>query len=290
MSDKINVQIVVSAFQVGEIIEAKDKGRKETDVSLDLGRTLSRVSFDANAVIFPDGQRIELRILEKVLGESTCVTVEGNELLKIHFFLPETGRFYRLVATGADTPPTAEISGVRMHRTKDTDPMRDTLSKIAAVSPISGSVLDTCTGLGYTAIYALKAGAREVVTVEEDEGMVALAEVNPWSRELSDRRIRKVRGDVFEEVKNFGEGAFSTVIHDPPRLALAGELYSEKFYRQLYRVLVKGGRLFHYVGAPGSLFRGKDAPSGVLNRLASVGFEDVKKNPESLGVVARKQV
>lgn len=282
------MEYVISAFQAESLVGAYERADASVEVSLDLGRTQARVSFEGEDVIFPDGQRIELRVLEKVLGESACVLVEGNELLKIAFFLPQTGRFYRLVATGAATPPTAEISGVRMHRTKDTDPLADTLSKIEAVKPVEGKVLDTCTGLGYTAIYALKAGASEVVTVEEDEGMMKLAEVNPWSKELADNRIRKIRGDVFEEVENFGDETFSIVIHDPPRLALAGELYSEEFYRQLYRVLAPGGRLYHYVGAPGSLFRGKDAPSGALKRLASAGFTGVLKNPESLGVVARK--
>ena len=66
------------------------------------------------------------------------------------------------------------IAGFVMHRIKDIDPMQDTLRKIATISPIVGRVLDTATGLGYTAIEAAKS-ADEVVTIELDPGVQEIA-------------------------------------------------------------------------------------------------------------------
>ena len=75
------------------------------------------------------------------------------------------------------------IAGFVMHRIKDIDPMQDTLRKIATISPIGGRVLDTATGLGYTAIEAAKT-ADEVVTIELDPGAQQIARLNPWSQAL----------------------------------------------------------------------------------------------------------
>ena len=83
-----------------------------------------------------------------------------------------------------------------MHRIKGIDPYQDTLKKIRTVAPISGRVLDTCTGLGYTAIEAAQT-AREVVTIELDPTVLEVARLNPWSRELFDNpRIQQIVGDV----------------------------------------------------------------------------------------------
>jgi predicted methyltransferase len=278
----------LSQFQADEILAAAKAGKPSVEVSLDLGCARSRVYFDGSLALLPDGQKIGLSTVEGILGESTCFAVEKNALAKIHFFLRQTGRFYRLFASGEDTPPTAEISGVRMHQTKNMDPGADTQVKIEAIKPVFGRVLDTCTGLGYTAIEALKSGASEVYTVEVDEGMMRLCEINPWSRGLLDKRIRKIRGDVSEVLGKLDDGFFDAVIHDPPRLALAGGLYSLEFYKQLYRVLKPGGKLFHYVGSPGGKYRGKDVVGGVAQRLAEAGFTDVAKKPEALGVSAKK--
>ena len=63
------------------------------------------------------------------------------------------------------------------------------------------------------------------------------------------------------------------MLHDPPRFALAGELYSLSFYTELARVLRRGGRLFHYTGAPNSRSRGRDLAAEVATRLRAAGFE-----------------
>ena len=278
----------LSGFQAREILVAARDGHALAESSVDLGMSHTRIKVDCRLVVLPDGQRLSLACLEEMLGEPACFIVKDGKASKLQFFLEETGRFYRLLATGPDTPPTAEISGIRMHRTKGTDPMRDTLSKIAPLRPIKGRVLDTCCGLGYTAIEALKAGAEEVCTVEADEGMRRLTEMNPWSAGLSDGRIRKISGDVAEVVKSFDDLSFSAIIHDPPMMALAGRLYSLEFYRQLYRVLEKGGRLFHYVGSPGARYRGKNPVAGAMKRLKEAEFSRIREEKGALGIICSK--
>jgi len=40
-----------------------------------------------------------------------------------------------------------------------------------------------------------------------------------------------ISGDASVEVKKFKDSSFDCIFHDPPRFALAGELYSSEFYR-----------------------------------------------------------
>jgi predicted methyltransferase len=177
------------------------------------------------------------------------------------------------------------ISGIPMHRIKDTDPRRDTLAKIKTLKPVAGQVLDTSTGLGYTAIEAAKS-AEKVITVEIDPAVLEICGINPWSHRLfEDKRIESRIGDVFEEIKHFENAAFSRVIHDPPTISLAGSLYSAEFYEQLVRVLAPGGRLFHYVGDLTSRSGGRTS-RGVVQRLKDVGFRRVVSRIEAFGVVA----
>jgi predicted methyltransferase len=100
-------------------------------------------------------------------------------------------------------------------------------------------VLDTATGLGYTAIAASRCtNVREVVTVELDQAALELCKVrmiqahspltceadvlappppllqyNPWSSELFNglkmSKIRLMQGDICEVIKTFPEGWFS---------------------------------------------------------------------------------
>jgi len=279
----------LSRFQAESILDAIGSGKNAVKVSLDLGMTVSKASLIGGAAVFPDGQRAESDILGKIRDSPACVMFEGGQALKMQFYLPETGRTYRLIPSGPRTAPTAELAGFRMHRVKGSDPMADTMTKIDAVKPIRGRVLDTCCGLGYTAIAAAGAGADEVYSVEVDAGMRSLREVNPWSSRLFCDRIMLVDGDVTAEVEGFDDGFFDVVIHDPPSLNIAGELYSRRFYLQLHRVLKPGGRLFHYVGAPGSRYRGKKPARGVVERLRETGFADVAEEPRALGVTAKKE-
>ena len=277
--------IVLSERQAEGMLKASEKGGSEAEVSLDLGRTKSTVHVSRNLVSFPDGQKVNGEVIKKIEGDS-CFLVEDSKLFKIQTFSKETGKIYKLVPT--KTAPALSISGIRMHQTKDYSPIEDAAMKVKALKPLDGRrVLDTCMGLGYSAIAALKAGALEVTTVEADGSVIELAKVNPWSSELwSDARVRAIKGDVSETVHDFDKECFDRVIHDPPRVTMAGELYGLEFYRQLHRVLKPGGLLFHYVGRPGGRFRNRRVEKGVVERLRSAGFSGIRKLDNLQGVRA----
>jgi len=69
---------------------------------------------------------------------------------------------------------------------------------------------------------------------------------------------------------------------------MGSSLYTHEFYSQMYRVLKRKGILFHYVGSPGSKYRKRDLQKGVIQRLRAVGFNEVVRKKDALGVLARK--
>lgn len=284
MSAEVPSTPVLSHYQASPLLEARDRGEQAADVSLDLGLTVTPVQLDDQGVRLPDDLWLSWGDIEHIAEEETkCFLVEPDGIRAIQVFSEETNWVRSLMAT--EGAPTTLVGGFPMHRIKGTDPMEDTRAKLRAIRPVTGRVLDTATGLGYTAIQAAET-ASEVVTVELDPAALEIARLNPWSRPLFEREnIRIILGDVYDEVENFEDGAFDRIIHDPPTLSLAGDLYSEAFYRQLHRVLARRGRLFHYIGDPEGR-TGRRTTDGVIQRLQSAGFERVVRRPEAYGVVA----
>lgn len=278
---------VVSYLQAAQLLEARRAGRLSVSVSLDLNLTQTEVSLHPAYVALPDGSRLSWPQIEEIAAaRNTCFALEQGGLQAIQRFSALTNQFCSLMPT--DSAPTVLVAGFPMHRLKGTDPHRDTLSKIRAIRPVVGKVLDTTTGLGYTAIEASRTADR-IVTIELDPGILDIARLNPWSQLLFDNpRITQLVGDSSELVRTMEEGAFSRIIHDPPTLSLAGELYSGVFYRELFRVLAQGGRLFHYLGDPNSR-TGARVAKGAIRRLQEAGFARVQPCPEAFGVVACKQ-
>ena len=277
---------MLSYIQVVPMLAAREKGERSVEVSTDLGISTGIVTITPEGVVFPGGEQLNWQDIEKIKkSQGNCFVVEGGSLQAIRVFSEQTNRVCCLWSTGG--APTMLIAGFTMHRIVDTDPMKDTLKKIATISPIVGRVLDTATGLGYTAIEAART-ADQVVTIELDPGAQQIARLNPWSRGLFDNpKIQQVMGDAFEVVATFEDESFSRIIHDPPVFSLAGELYSGVFYQQLFRVLKRGGRLFHYIGDLNSKSSGT-ITRGALRRLQEAGFSRVVQKPEAFGVVAYK--
>ena len=271
--------MILTHYQAKQLLEAKKKGQKDLDVSLDLDflKTKADVKIEKDIFIFPDGQYLDEKQLKKIIkNDTTCFLISDNSILKIQLFSEQTRKFYKLVPT--KDAPTIEISGIRMHVTKDLTPLEDTRKKIESISPIKGNVLDTCMGLGYTAIMSSKY-ADSVITCEKDENVIEIAKLNPWSKELfENKKISILKADIFEEIKFFKNEMFDVVIHDPPRLNLASLLYSFQFYKQLHRIMKKDGKLYHYTGNPGSKFRKIDLARNVGERLRKAGFMDLKKS------------
>jgi predicted methyltransferase len=149
-------------------------------------------------------------------------------------------------------------------------------------------VLDCCSGLGYAAIAAHRLGASEVLTIELSPQVMGLRAQNPWSKDLGNEGIVQRQGSSYELIRTMAASAFDSVIHDPPRFSLAGELYSEEFYKEIYRVLQRGGRLFHYTGNPHVIKTGSSFVDGVIRRLKAAGFKNVEKVEHLMGVSAQK--
>jgi predicted methyltransferase len=278
--------IVLSYIQAETLLAARRQGQSSTEVSPDLGISTVTVVVSHDGVTFPQGVHVNWQQIAKIKqSDVNCFVVEDDGIRAIQLFSEATNRMCSLLPT--QRTPTMLIAGFTMHRIVDIDPMQDTQKKIATLLPITGRVLDTATGLGYTAIEAART-AEQVITIELDPGAQEIACQNPWSRDLfNNARIQQVMGDAHEVLPTFGDEYFSRIIHDPPVFSLAGELYSRAFYQQLHRVLKRGGRLFHYIGDLNSKSSGTVA-RGALKRLQEAGFARIVRRPEAFGVVAYK--
>lgn len=266
------------------LLTARAQSAPDANVSLDLNRSVVRVMLTTAGVQIRDGWSISWDEVERIAGDDAgCYACTPTSIRKIQAFSEATQRVYTLYpTTGA---PTMLISGIPMHRIKDTDPQRDTLSKVRALGRISGRILDTCTGLGYTAL-AIAQQAAQVTTVELDPVVHTIIRQNPWSCALfATPNITPLIGDVAELVEGFADATFDAILHDPPMFSLAGELYARTFYQQLHRVLRHGGRLFHYIGNPESR-SGATITRGVIQRLGEAGFQRVQLRAQAFGVTA----
>ena len=277
--------IVLSHYQIGPLLAARKAGESRAAASPDLGLSEVDVVLDDAGVLFPQGERLSWADAAEVAdSEVNCFALEQGRVRKILTFSEETHRHCGLMPT--EGAPTLLLAGFPMHRIKGIDPHRDTLNKIRAAQP-QGLVLDTTMGLGYTAIQAARSAAH-VITIELDPAVVEIAGQNPWSRDLFENpKIERRVGDSYEEIETFEDETFNRIIHDPPTFKLAGDLYSGVFYRQLYRVLKRGGRLFHYIGDLESA-SGHRVMRGVIERLGQAGFQRLTKRQDAFGIVAQK--
>ncbi|MCS7136987.1 MAG: RsmD family RNA methyltransferase [Candidatus Caldarchaeum sp.] len=268
---------LLSGYEARQILTGESQ-----HVSLDLGISAEKAERVSEGVLVA-GRILRWDWLKQIFSRLEDVYVVDEGFSRLAWF---DKSFYRLVVPGWRRPPTIEINGVRMHRTVGLDPVQDAVMKVSLFPDLSGAkVLDICTGLGYTAAAIAAKGAVKVVTVEKDVNVLKMAAYNPWSRGLFTEKIEVVLEDAF----SFLEGCdtvFDAVMHDPPTVKVAGELYSLDFYRLVWKVLRKGGVLVHYVGQPdikkGSLFY-----KGVMQRLRRSGFRPFYV-PEALSVKALK--
>ncbi|MCK5141764.1 MAG: methyltransferase [Candidatus Heimdallarchaeota archaeon] len=277
--------MIIDSFEAEKIITAHQKRKTSIKVKLDLG-LIDQIAYLKGDNIKIGDFTYTLKTIKKLEKAQAAFLLEKKPR-KIAFF---DECYYKLEPIKG-TVPTIEIDGIRMHRTKHMTPIEDAERKIEYVKIKSSDlVLDICTGLGYTAIQAMRKNA-DITTIEKDPNVLEIAGFNPYSRELFDGieqgKIKLINENAAESVKKFDNDSFSVILHDPPRFSFAGELYSEKFYEELYRILKPKGRLLHYVGSPGSKYRGKDFVKGVQDRLNSVGFK-TKKTPDGESVLGYK--
>ncbi|MFA5008116.1 MAG: methyltransferase domain-containing protein [Candidatus Omnitrophota bacterium] len=248
------------------------------NIKVDFGLKEINVCIDKENIIFSGINTINR---EEKIKDNFCYLINDNKIEPLAYFSDSTNRFYKLTPT--NDWPTLSIGSVPMH--KLSSPKSDTENKISLLKPY-GYTLDTCMGLGYSAILASKYA--KVITFEKDENVYALAKLNPVSEELFFSGNIEVRqADISSAIKEFGANYFDCIMHDPPTFKLAPELFGAAFYAELYRVLKNGGRLFHYTPFY-KISQGYDFPSKIREKLKKTGFKLLEFSPDRGGIVCKK--
>ena len=248
------------------LLAARDAGATTWTGSLDLGKGSDEVALSADRWSWRGGAYP----YPAKLKDRTLYWWDGDGFEPVSRY---AGKLIKLVPTEWQVP-TFEIDGIKMLPTSKESPLADARRKVALVQPGGKRVLDTCGGLGYFAACCLEAGVARMQSFEKNEDVLWLRQLKPWSPdpEASEGRLQLAHGDVSQQILTLADASFDAVLHDPPRFGIAGELYSQVFYDQLARVLVRGGRLFHYTGRPNKLTSGRDVPREVAKRLEKAGF------------------
>ena len=118
----------------------------ENKVSLDLGITETFVKQIKDEFFLNETDTVKSADLKKIVNDQRSIYFVDNKKV----FMAATARthFYKLAkTTGA---PTLEIDGIRMHRTKNTSPEKDSEEKLKMLDLHCGNVLDTCMGRIYS--------------------------------------------------------------------------------------------------------------------------------------------
>jgi uncharacterized protein len=278
--------ITLSTFEVAPLLAARAQRLERVQGSADLRRSQGPVELAAADVRFAHGPPIRWDTLERIHARGQqCFRIDDGGLEHaIAEFSTTTGWMRSLYPTRGW--PTTIVAGFNMHRMEDIDPGEDTRRKAAPLLTCRGPVLDTATGLGYTAI-ALGRDATRVVTFDRDPTAITIARQNPWSQGLFAGNIEVHEVDVRDGLATLPPEHFGAILHDPPSLRLAGELYGLAFYSSLHRVLRPGGKLSHYIGNPATK-TGASTTHGVMERLRNAGFRRVQARPDAYGVVAER--
>lgn len=262
----MSLPLVTLAVQEA-LVAAARAGERTASCSLDLERTTSTVGLDDSGFThgglhFPWIRNCRDRTIYHWHGAAFAPVSRYRDSL------------IKLVPTEWGTP-TFEIDGIKMLVTAKLSPWEDARRKVGLVQPRGKVILDTCGGLGYFAAWCLAGGASRVLSWEKNPDVLWLRGLNPWSPEGSGASgvgLELTRGDISAAIVSLPGSSVDAILHDPPRFGIAGELYSQAFYDQLARVLRRGGRLFHYTGAPNRLTSGRDVPGEVAKRLRVAGF------------------
>lgn len=276
---------VLSCYQAAPLLKARAAGLSEARCSFDLGQSEQDVRLDDTGVAWGDGRSLEWAHIERVAEtDSVCFGIEEGAVAPLRIFSDVADRSFQLWPT--PTSPALLISGFLMHRVRDVAPDEGAARMVRALGKVRGRLLDTTTGLGYAAISAAQS-ATEVVTIEIEPVVRELAAMNPWSRELFEKKNISLReGDSAELVPSLEPGSFSAVLHDPPAINIAGQLYSSAFYGAVHRLLTPNGKFFHYIGDANSASGGRTT-RGVVKRLKDSGFSRVSVVHDAFGVLAQ---
>src|SRR5260221_6852316 len=174
------MSVILSYIQTQPLLEARKHGQVVVETSVDLGISNTSVMLGPEGVSFVTGERLDWVSVEKISQDTVkCYTISVKGMQAVQTFSKATNRLCSLMPTrGA---PSMLIAGLVMHRIKELNPWQHAQRMIASLAPVSRSVLDTATGLGYTAILAARAAA-SVTTIQRDPGVQASSQLNPSSQ------------------------------------------------------------------------------------------------------------
>ncbi|MBP7708071.1 hypothetical protein KA107_00160 [Candidatus Pacearchaeota archaeon] len=264
---------ILSSEDLRNITAAILAGKKEVLLSLDLGYSgkKEKVELYDQGIIY-DKQFIEIPSVRE--DDKSCYLVLADVIEKVQY--SSGGGVYKLVPTSFR--PILQISGTSMHK--------QSFIERVDKDKLWGKVLDSGTGLGYTAIAASKSA--KVITIEVDEMVSQLQKINPYSQELFDNdNIKLVEGDLVDEIKKFPNLEFNFIILDGGTPKSSGEFFSAKNYEQAFRVLKFGGKLYHYVPNY-HVERGTDFAENISTTLKKIGFRKVERDKEGSYLIATK--
>lgn len=220
----------------------------------------------------------KIKIIPKIKPkDKSCYLFKDNKFQKIQFFSQETNKLYKLIPT--KEKPILKISSTPMHKKDFVDLIKN--------SKLTGKILDSGTGLGYTAIEASKT-ADELITVEIDKNVIEIAKLNHYSKDLFEKEnIKLINADLIEEIKKFKDDSFDNVVLDTGIFRECGEVFSLSNYKEIYRILKKQGKLYHYVPSP-EIKKGRSLISEVINRLKQLSFKNIQKIKD-YAIIAQKE-
>jgi uncharacterized protein len=272
------------------ILKKKQDRVSEFSLSADLNFSTQAVRFDQDFLrLYLDSETfIDINSIKKKIRKHTAYCISGKgKLQPFHLFSEETNHVYKLLPT--QDYPSFAISSTPMHQVSYSSPQKDTESKVKLLSPFPprSQALDTCFGLGYSAIELAKY-CQSVVSFEVDPTVLKLAGFNPYSGPaFSSEKIIIREEDVSQGIRSLESDAFEVVLHDPPTPKISTDLYRIEFYCELKRVLRPGGKLFHYCPRPNIKSRGRDFTTEVKTKLEQAEFKVLHYSEDAQGLLAR---
>jgi len=271
---------------VAVILNAMREGKKEVLLSLDHNLTEKRWPIEEGRLILGHHVFIDRKALEDVASRRNLIfRFQDNVLSPLEI---RSNGYYKLSPTR--TAPILEIDGIKMHRSKEIDPLMDAEKKNKLAVSAGDTVLDTCGGLGYSALFALKAGAKKVISTEKSSEVIQLRNLNPWLKKWNADGVEFIHADIIRYIDGLESNIFNGVIHDPPRFtSRTGDLYGKRFYDALFRVMGPRSRLFHYTGIPKKIKKGDRFIVNTIKRLEASGFHSVVFKDDLQGLFAKKE-
>lgn len=265
---------ILSSAELRKIQEARNQNLSETEITLDLGLTRTKIKLSKNGFYYKN----KLISIPKLRDDDhSCYLLIKDKLEKVQWFSEETKQIYKLVPTS--NRPILQISGTSMHKFPFVERIK--------ADKLTGKIMDAGTGLGYTAIAASET-AEQIITVEFDQNVIEMQKLNPYSQELFKRKnIQRLNGDIVKVIKRFPDQEFDFIIFDTGTPRSSGEFFSQNNYQEAYRVLKSGGKLYHYL--PRHLIsHGRDFAGEVILRMKKAGFELVERNEEGSYAIIQK--